>query len=456
MPTAQELLDKRNTCLSNMRVILDKAKTENRDLSAEERSQCDKWETEFNSIDTEYKLKQKDSSRSSWLTEREQELSNPAGQRRTQLTNPSDNQTPQSKLITWNSMEGCGGTERSRSHNVRKIRMRGSYQQRQERFSYELLPDVMKDLAPPEWQSTTLQSDDEPRAGYLAPSETFMEGLLKNVDDETWIWKNSRVIVIPKARSLGIRKLTTKMSSWAKGAELSDATDNLDESLAFGKKNLTPAYFTGSTRLSRDLIRSSVEDIESLVYSEFARDLSYVIENEDINGDGNGGPLGVMVASSDGISTSRDISDDTTTTTFKPEHFYDCKYKLKTQYRNKARWMFHREVIRDIMKLRDLAGGAGTGTFLMQPALRAGEPDTLLGLPVDENEFFPNTRAASQYFGLLAVWNYYVHAIALDMEILRLDQTRAKTNEIEYVGRVKLDGMPILEEAFVRCKFAAS
>lgn len=469
--TAQELLDKRNTALTNMRNTKDKAEKENREMTAAEETEYDGWAREVKEFKSAYDKQLKNEQRDEFLKGEEERMDFKVNDRRSRNPNPRDTDESQGQRrneVSWNPLDDqqAGGTVRARRHNTRKIRMKGTratseYQDAYEHYLLTGDKSKLRDIDPSairedQSSATVLQTDDDERAGYTVPSEQFVAGLLREVDDRTWIWRNSRLIIVRQAKALGIRKLTGKMSSWGKGSELSDALDNLDRGIKFGKKILTPSYFTGSARISRDLIRSSVEDIESLVYSEFARDLAEVIEQEDINGDGDGGPLGVMVADSDGISTARDISTNTTTTTFKPEAFYDAKYNMKQQYRARCRWMFHREVIRDVMKLRDLSGGANTGTFLMQPALRAGEPDTLLGLPIDENEFFPSTAGASNYYGLLAVWEFYVHALALDMEILRLDQTRASKNQIEYVGRIKLDGMPLLEEAFTRLQYAAA
>lgn len=466
--TAQELLDKRNNSLANMRKVLDKCKVDNdRELSAQEQTEYNGWETEVREFKAGYDKQLKSDQREDFLKDEESHADLKVNERRSRQGNLNDHSDTRRNVETsWCPLEEqmAGGTIRARRHNMRKIRHRGTrssdeYQNAFEQYLRTGEVSELKGIDPTairDERSQILQSDDDIRGGYTVPSEQFVAGLLREVDDATWIWRNSKIIIVRQAQSLGIRKLTSKMSTWGKGSELSDALDNIDTSIRFGKKILTPAYFTGAARISRDLIRSSVEDIESLVYSEFARDLSYVIEQEDITGDGDGGPLGVMVADTDGISTARDISTGSTTVLFTAESMYNAKYSMKQQYRGRCRWMFHREVIRDVMKLRELQGGVGTGPFLMQPSYRAGEPDTLLGLPIDENEFFPHTAGASLYYGLLAVWEYYVHALALDMEILRLDQTRASKNQIEYVGRIKLDGMPILEEAFTRLKYAAS
>jgi hypothetical protein len=42
------------------------------------------------------------------------------------------------------------------------------------------------------------------------------------------------------------------------------------------------------------------------------------------------------------------------------------------------------------------------------------------------------------------------------MEMQRLEELFAATNQVGLVGRMESDGMPVLSEAFVRVKLAAS
>lgn len=449
--TAQELLDKQNDALTNMRNIIDLAKREDREMTDAEQTSADTYEKEFKDLHGKYKAKLKQEEQEQFLTEQTKQLDKPANERRTTPHTSETSQLQQDRYARWNPLKESEPSCRHARYNERQYRREPNLTNASSEYSqaferYLIAGD----------RSQVLQTDDDTRGGYLQPTESFMEGLLKEVDDATWIYRLARTIFVRQSRQLGIRKLTRKMSTWAKGAELSDAADNEDASIAFGKKVLTPSYYTGSARISRDLIRVASLDIESLVYSEFARDLAYVIEQEAITGDGKEGILGCMVASNDGISTARDVSTNTTTTTFKPEALYDAKYALKPQYRNRARWMFHRNRILELAKMRTNVGGAGTGEFLWQPNFRVGEPETVAGLPVDENEFFPSATGAGLYYGMLATWENYLFAIGLDMELLRLMEVKASKNQIQYVGRIKIDGMPILEEGFSRLQYAAS
>lgn len=467
--TLQETIEKRANAVHNMRELLNKANKEARDLTDAEETEYSGWEKEVVEYNSVIDKSRKQVERLNWLKEQEDRQDKRVNPRKSSIVlDDKGNPVLESERESvWTPIKDYDSTYRYHRYNERRLiyspdgRGTEEYSKAYKSYLRGGNPQVLYKAG---FDDNTIrtkgpdfnyqQSDDDVRGGYTVVPETFMEGLLKNVDDQTWIWKNSRVIMVRQAQSLGIRKLSAKMSCWNKGSELSDAFDNEDDSIRYGKRYLTPYYFTGAARLSRDLIRVSTLDVESLLYSEFARDLGYVIEQYDVDGNGDRCPLGVLTADNDGISTARDFTASAATT-FKIEDLYDAKYGLKPQYRNRARWMFHRNRVRDMLKLRsDSGAGAGTGDFLWQPAVRAGEPDTVLGLPVDENEFFPSTAATGTYFGLLAVWEYYVHAIALDMEILRLVETRAAKNQIEYVGRVKLDGMPVLEEAFSRLKFA--
>ena len=84
--------------------------------------------------------------------------------------------------------------------------------------------------------------------------------------------------------------------------------------------------------------------------------------------------------------------------------------------------------------------------------MRAGEPDRLLNLPVMMSEYAPSTLTASQYVGALGDFSNYWIADALDMQIQRLVELYAETNQTGFIGRMESDGMPVLAEAFVRVK----
>jgi HK97 family phage major capsid protein len=305
-------------------------------------------------------------------------------------------------------------------------------------------------IAPPV-QGASLQTDNPEQAGYLVASEQFATDVLKAVDDTVWVRQYANVRTVITSKSLGIRCRTSKASTFAWGGEITAPTG--DTSLKYGRKVLEPHYMAGEITVSRDLLRLSVVSADQEVRGELARDGGELQENAFFTGNGAQQPLGLFIASTNGISTARDAATGSATG-FTAAALISSKYKLKEQYRNGglragARWGFHRDSISLIAQLTDTSVG-----FLMRPGrgLQDDDPDTLLGFPIHESEFIPNTLTSGKYVGILGNFRYYEIADALDMEVLVLVEVQARQNQVVYLVRMKCDGLPTLEEAFVRLK----
>jgi HK97 family phage major capsid protein len=127
----------------------------------------------------------------------------------------------------------------------------------------------------------------------------------------------------------------------------------------------------------------------------------------------------------------------------------DALYSLKEPYlkSGKLRWLFHRDAVKRVRKLKDT-----TNQYLWQPGLQAGQPDLIMGVPVMMSEYVPNTFTSGLYVGLVGDFSYYWIADADTFTIQRLVELYAETNQVGYIGRLESDGMPVLGEAFARLK----
>lgn len=299
-----------------------------------------------------------------------------------------------------------------------------------------------------EVEARALQSDIDTQAGYLVAAEQFVAELIKDFDDMVFIRDWSRKFRVPTARSLGAPKRTAQMSTFAWAGEIVAPT--ADTALAYGKRELYPHYLSGSILVSRDLLRSSVMPAEDMVREEFGINGGEVQEDAFLTGNGSQQPLGVFTASADGISTDRDASTGNSTTEVKFDGLMEAKWSLKASYWPGSRWLFHRNIAKQIAKEKN-----GIGEYLWRESVRAGEPDQLLGLPTFISERSPSTATTGLYVGILGNFQrgYWI-ADALDMELQRLDELNARTNQVEFIGRMKTDGMPVLEEAFSRVTLA--
>lgn len=295
-------------------------------------------------------------------------------------------------------------------------------------------------------QVRALNAGHDPEGGFLVAPKQFVQELLQRVDDEVPLRGLATVQQLTTSESLGVPTLETDLNDAEWTSEI--GTGSQDDALRFGERELSPNPLAKQVRISRKLLRVAAMSPETIVRDRLAYKFALTQEKAYMTGDGNKKPLGLFVASADGISTGRDVSTGLATG-FTGDGLIDAKYTLKGQYWRNARWLFHRFAVRDIRKLKD-----GNQQYIWQPGLVGGAPDLILDLPYVVSEFVPSTFTTGQYVGMLADFKKYWIVDALQFEIQRLVELYATSNQIGLIGRAESDGMPVLEEAFVRLKTA--
>lgn len=294
-----------------------------------------------------------------------------------------------------------------------------------------------------------LQMDVQTAGGYLVAGELFSERVIESLMNLVFIRPLATIITCPTAQSLGAPALDNDPGDPTWGSELS--TGENDTEMNFEKRQLYPHPLARRIKVSNTLIRRN-STVSELVKRRLAYKFAVVEEANFLGGDGSQGdgqnkPLGVFTVSDQGITTARDISDGNTTTAIKADNLINVKYALKAQYRRNASWIFHRDAVKMIRKLKD-----ADGNYVWRLGISSDRPDTILDLPFNESEYAPSTFSSGKYVGILGDFSFYWIADALDMQIQVLTELYAETNQTGFIGRKEADGMPVLEEAFVRVK----
>lgn len=293
--------------------------------------------------------------------------------------------------------------------------------------------------------SRALASSTGDVGGFLVAPEQFVADLIKAIDDEVHIRPLATIEQLVTAASLGVPSLDTDPSDADWTSEI--ATGAEDTAMKFGKRELVPHPLAKRIKVSNKLIRQR-PDVEDIVRDRLAYKFAVSQEKGFLTGSGSQQPLGVFTASADGISTGRDeVIGSTIDIT--ADGLIDTKFKLKAVYWRRARWLFHRDAMKRIRKLKD-----SQNQYLWQPGLASGQPDTILDVPYLVSEFAPNTFTTGKYVALIGDFAFYWIAEALDFQVQRLVELYAETNQVGFIGRAEVDGMPVLEEAFVRGKLA--
>lgn len=402
------LLEKRQVAWQSMKTLMDACEAEGRSVNTDEKAQFDQWESEIDSAEADLEV-----------IMRAEKVSSRMGQPfglDPELLPGGDAPPPEDKA---------------------EIERRAMF------------VDYIKGR-PVERRAYQADSDIE-GGNFLAP-QVVAARLIQGVKDQTFMRVISDVQPLLVAESLGVVTLDTDLGDADWTQELTQTTD--DTALRVGKRELKPNPLTKEIRLSRTLVRRA-PDAETLFLDRLAYRFGITNEKGFLTGTGAGQPLGVFTASADGIPTSRDVSTDNTTTAITADGLINCQMSTKVQYWNAGSWLFHRDAIKMIRKLKDSAaqyvwnpGGIGSG------ALAKGMPGTILDRPYYISEYAPNTFTTGLYVGLYGDFQYYWVVDALSLEVQRLEELYARTNQFGYIGRMETDAMPVLAEAFARVKLA--
>jgi HK97 family phage major capsid protein len=288
----------------------------------------------------------------------------------------------------------------------------------------------------------SLQVTDDTLGGFITSPLDFVNQLIKDVDDVVFIrqWATK---FTTNAKSLGAPSLDTDLNDFDWTSEVGNV--NEDKNMKFGRRELTPHALSKLVKISMKLLRSALQDPEEIVRARLAYKMGLTHEKAFLTGSGVNQPLGVFTASRDGISTNRDVANGNTATGITLDGLKSAKWELKTAYQRDAKWLFHRDGLEQIDKLKD-----GSGQYLWQPSTQVGEPDRLLGIPYFASEHVPNTFTTGKYVGILGDFSNYWIADSQDFGVQRLNELYAGNNQIGFIGRGETDGMPVKEEAFVR------
>lgn len=410
--TLKEMREKRAKAIKEARALLDLADKESRAMTEEEDAQYTKLFNEADELRT--KIEREERQR-----EAERELAENLGEEEER-----------------NAAGGADrGEERGRTDHLLAV------------FRGFLTTGVVSGEGAQEFRD--LSAGVSVEGGFLVVPETFVSLLIKAMDDMVIIRALANVIPMTNAASIGVPTLDQDPGDADWTTELD--TGRNDDQMAFGKRVMQPHPMAKRIKISNQLLRTSALPAEALVRQRLAYKFGITQEKSYMIGNGDKKPLGIFTAHKEGISTARDISEDMTTTKPTADGLINVKYSLKTVYWNASNWIFHRDVMKEVAKLKD-----NQGQYIWRESVRDGEPDRVLGRPVRMSEYAPNTLTAGNYIGMLGDFSHYWILDSLVMQMQRLAELYAEKNQVGFIGRYEGDGAPVLEEAFARVRLAAA
>ncbi len=304
-----------------------------------------------------------------------------------------------------------------------------------------------------QYQQRALSQGSDPGGGYTVPLEEFVRELIQKLDDTMPLRTLARGFQLVEAKSLGAPRLDTDPADADWTSEIATITE--DTAMAFGKRELVPNPLAKLIKVSNKLLENSALPMDSIIQERISQKVFMPLETAYMTGSGSSQPLGLFTADADGISTSRDVDIGDTSggiTGFtSADKFITAAHTLRVPYWSNARWLFNRLILAALRKLKD----GSSNNYLWQPGLAGGAPATFLDFPYVLSEFAPGTIGVGAYVAVLGDFNFYWYVDALNIRLQRLVELYAVNNQTGFIVRGEFDGMPVMEDAFVRCVLTA-
>lgn len=245
-------------------------------------------------------------------------------------------------------------------------------------------------------EQKAMRTDSGPEGGYLVPEQLDTE-LSKYLRQRSPMRQLARVVPV------GSAEFKQPHSTLGTGASWVGETTARPATTAPGLKMITiptrEVYAMPS--ITQQLLDDNAFDLENWLITELGDAFGDAEADAFINGNGVTQPRGLFTYD---VVTTADATRAHDAFQYIPtggsgafassnpgDALISLVYAVKPQYRANASWLISSEVLEAVRKMKD-----GTGAFyLWQPSTQAGQPSTLLGFPVFEDENLPAIASGS-------------------------------------------------------------
>ena len=281
-------------------------------------------------------------------------------------------------------------------------------------------------------------------AAVLAPEELVKQILMPARSDLTLLGK-VYTVHLNKAASLGVPYESADASDASWTTEV-PASLTADATLAYNKRELGANMLIKLITVSDKTLQTNAFNVESLIADKLSYKMRAALEKAVCVGTGTGQPLGLFVANSSGIPASADFTA-ANTNKLTGDDIIKAKRAVKSIYRSRGSWLFHSDVVTDLLLLKDK-----NDQYLWRSGLTENDPDILDGSPVIESEWAPHTMTTGLYCGMFGDFSKYWMTMVDSIAIRRLDEKYYPS--VGFSAKTYADGQPVMPEAFARIKLA--
>lgn len=395
----KHLYEKRVKLNEDVKAILDKADAEKRAVTPEEQESIRKMDAEIDAIKTTIELRERQEAEERTLGE--------SRGRQTETVVSDARPDPELALRAW----VLGGDPRYVTEEMRSAAAH-----------FGVLPTSR------ELNLRALSVGTTTAGGNAVPNEVmraFMEiekyyGRVQNV---------ATVINTTTGATLPYPTMNDTGNTGRLLAEATGATTTTDPSV--GVVNLASYKFSSDAVIvSVELLQDASFNVAQYLGAALATRIGRVKNTYFTTGTGTSQPKGINIAATTGKTASA-----TNAITF--DEIIDLTHSVDIAYRSdpSCGFMMHDLIAAYVRKLKD-----SNNQYYWQMAVQAGQPDRLLGFPVNINNDMPSTVATGNEAILFGAFSKYVVRIAGDVQILRSDDLYILNHQSVFLGFQRADG----------------
>lgn len=384
----KRLREQRQNTWEQAKSLLDNAAAENRDLTAEERSQYDQMNADLDAAAETIRSIEESEQRNAEAAEALQRI-----------------------------MDQRPVEPREQENTALRSFLRG------EARAFDLKPDGKVDYR-------ALTKGTATAGGNTVPTSFYDQLIAHMIEVSGVLMAGPTVLNTDSGESIEV-PTTTAHSSAAIVAE--NAAIGASDP-AFAKRTLGAYKYGVLLQVSNELLSDTGVDLEGYLAMQAGRALGNAFGAHLVTGTGSGQPTGVITSATTGVTGGTGVAGG-----FTADNLIDLYFSVIAPYRNSAScgWLMKDATLANVRKLKDT-----TDQYLWQPSIQAGAPDTLLGKPVhtDPNVAAVATSAKSVAFGDFSA--YFVRQVN-GIRFERSDDYAFNTDLVTFRALLRGDGLTV-------------
>jgi HK97 family phage major capsid protein len=392
--TTTELKQLRAKLINEMRTIIDLSDTEGRPMSSEETQTYDRMESDVDGF--------------------------------SQTIDRREKQTKAENMLATSPAEArVSNRKQTKAERLSSDEYRNAFDKYMRFGANSLVGD----------EARALQEGTDSEGGYL--TETVLERrLVQTLQDQNIMRQLALVINTTSDRNISVES-TVGSATWTAEEAAYTESDS-----AFSQISLGAYKIATIMKVSEELMQDSIFDMDSYVGTNFGRRIAEAEEAAFVAGDGSSKPTGATAGASAGVTAA-------SATAITSNEILDLLYSLKRQYRRGASFLMNDSTIKAVRQLKD-----SNGQYMWQPALSAGDPDTIGGRPVFASYDMPaaTTGLVSVLFGDFKMG--YMIADRGTTSFQRLNELYSANGQVGFRAYRRVDGKVVLSEAIKKLTMA--